>query len=97
MEGTSTIFFFVLQMKITAMVVSISVVILICHILEPFSHTALFTSLFGVCSMHGVGHTVLLTTTNILETISYASNFLFYCIFNQQFAKTLKSLCECDS
>ena len=82
-----------LQFRATAMVVSISVVFVFCHIVEPFSHSGLFSTLFGLCSLYNDSHRVLLITTNIAEVFSYATNFYFYCLFNKQFRGVLKHCC----
>ena len=85
-----------LQMRVTAMVVSISIVYIACHLPEPFAHSGVFTTLFGECSRYGKGHRTLIITVNVLETFSYASNFFFYYKFNRQFACTLRAFCECE-
>jgi hypothetical protein len=82
-----------LQVRATAMVLSISAVFLLCHIVEPFSHSGLFSTLFGVCSLYNEAHRTLLITTNILEVFSYATNFFFYCVFNKQFRGVLRHCC----
>ena len=84
-----------LQMRVTAMVISISVVYIVCHFLEPLSHPGIFGHFFSMCALFDHGHKALILTTNILETFSYASNFFFYCIFNRQFSNALESLCQC--
>ena len=79
-------------MRATAMVVSISVVYVLCHFIEPFSHTGIYSSIFGKCKVYSKNHRILLVTTNITELFSYASNFYFYCIFNKQFRGVLRSI-----
>ena len=83
-----------LQMKATAMVVSISIVFVLCHSIEPFAHSGLYVQLVGdKCKVYNTAHRILLFTTNTAEVFSYASNFYFYCLFNKQFRGVLKQGC----
>lgn len=83
------------QNKCTAMLLGITVTFTICHIFEPFVHPVVYQGLFGYCSIFTSTYRNLTLTINILEVTSYASNFVFYCVFNQEFAKSVKSLLRC--
>ena len=76
-----------LQIRVTIMLISISVVYLICHLPEPFAHQAIYSSIFGPCSVYSKAFRVYVMVTNNLELFSYAINFIPYCIFNEQFRK----------
>ena len=86
-----------LQMRVTTMVISISVVYVVCHIPEPFAHPGPFGTFFGFCSLFGRGHRTMIIITNVLDTFSYASNFFFYYVFNKHFASALNSMCCCNN
>ena len=83
------------QTKMTAMLTSISTVFVICHSLEPFVHTPVYTSISGPCGIYSELYNFLVITVNVSEAISYASNFISYWIFNKQFIITLKLMTSC--
>ena len=86
-----------MQMRATLMVVSISIVFLVCHSLEPFSHSSIFSALFGKCNVYGTNHRIFIIYTNAMETVTLATNFFFYCLFNKQFWSVLKGMCCCKN
>jgi hypothetical protein len=75
------------------MLVSILIVFVLCHLVEPLSHSSLFAELWGVCEVYSEGHFTQIMVTNGLEWFSFASNFIFYCIFHKQFQESLKKAC----
>ena len=79
------------------MLVSISVVFLLCHFLEPMSHSVLYGAIFGECAVYTEAHLIQVMVTNTLEMFSYASNFVFYCIFHLRFRRFLKRMLCCQS
>ena len=83
------------QTRMTAMLTSISTVFVICHSLEPFVHTPIYTSIAGACGIYSELYNFLVVTVNVSEAISYASNFVSYWIFNKQFVITLKLMASC--
>ena len=85
------------QHKMTKMLLSIAMVFLITRFLEPFIHPSIYTSMFGTCSEHSTSYNVLLIIANVAESISFASNFVSYCVFNHQFVITLRALLGCAS
>ena len=84
-----------LQTKCTAMLLSITITFVLCHILEPFIHSAVYTSLFGYCSLYTITYRTIAMFVNLLETFSYAINFIFYCVFNKDFASRMKEMLKC--
>ena len=68
------------QTRMTAMLTSISTVFLICHSLESFVRTPVYTSIAGHGSTHTDLYNILVVTVNIAE--SFASNFISYWVFN---------------
>ena len=83
------------QHKMTKMLLSIAMVFLITRFLEPFIRPSIYTSMFGTCSEHSTSYNVLLITANVAESISFASNFVSYCVFNHQLVITLRELLGC--
>jgi hypothetical protein len=84
------------EARITAMLVVISAVFVICEILEPFVHSGVFGSIFGNCSLYSNAYSITLLVANVLEVILFSVNFIIYCIFYRHFTATLKSLCCCS-
>lgn len=84
------------QNKCTAMLLGITITFVLCHILEPFIHSVIYTTLFGCCSVFAMTYRNLVMSVNTLETISFASNFIFYCVFNKEFAAGVKKMLKCE-
>ena len=85
------------QYKMTQMLLSITMVFLITKLLEPFIHPSIYTNIFGTCSDYSTNYNILVVVANTAESISFASNFISYCVFNQQFVTTLKTTFGCSS
>ena len=83
------------QTRMTAMLLSISTLFVVCNVLEPLVLPDVYTTLFGKCSQYSDQYNILLMTANILELVSFASNFLCYCIFNRSFRMTLGRCFPC--
>ena len=83
------------QMRLTIMAVFISIVTLVCHVLEPFLDTHLFKLIAGDCSVMESMYVSLVLAVYVLESVSYASNFFIFCAFNKQFVQYVKKLCQC--
>ncbi|ELU13493.1 hypothetical protein CAPTEDRAFT_216221 [Capitella teleta] len=79
--------------RVSVMLVSILITFVLCHLLEPLSHSSLFAVLWGVCEVYSESHYTQIMVTNGLEWFSFASNFIFYCIFHKQFQDSLKKSC----
>ena len=79
-----------LQVRITAMMIAISVVFLLCHAMEPFVHAPVYAAIHGECRLGTKAYVVQRAVANTLEVFSFSSNFFFYCIFHKQFVSTLK-------
>ena len=84
-----------LQFRITILTLCISTTFFFCHFLEPFANYGIQSSIFGPCSMATMRYTTFLMMINILEMISFAINFLFYCVFNRRFCEELDKLLGC--
>ncbi len=80
------------QNRVTAMLLSISTVFVVCNSLEPFIHASIYSTLFGECSLETREYETARMFGNMFETISYASNFVTYCVFNQVFLSQVKQL-----
>jgi hypothetical protein len=86
------------QTRLTIMMISISSVFVICHSLEPIAQSELYKYIFGPCSTYTTAYRTIRVLANTLELFSFATNFIFYCIFNSEFLKRLKeTLCCCVS
>lgn len=83
------------QTKCTAMLLGITITFFLCHVFEPFIHPVFYRTMFGYCSVFTTTYRNLVMAVNLLETTSYASNFIFYCAFNNEFADTMKKILRC--
>ena len=83
------------QNRITVMLLSISTVFVFSHLLEPFIHASIFSTIFGECSIETAEYETFRMFGNLFETVSYASNFVVYCIFNPTFIIFVKQLFGC--
>ena len=86
-----------MQIRTTAMLITISLIFIVCHALEPFIHSGLYTSIFGPCSTYTDTYDFWRMFINTLEIFSFATNFIVYCIFNKLFVAALRRLCKCGS
>ncbi|ELU03251.1 hypothetical protein CAPTEDRAFT_210740, partial [Capitella teleta] len=77
------------KIRISAMLVSISAVYVSCHVMEPFTYSAIYGVINGADQVHNEAHMTLMAITNILELFSMTCNFVFYCIFYKPFQATL--------
>ena len=80
------------QNRLTIMLLSISVVFILCHILEPLLETSIFTSVFGDCSLETSEYETLRMFGNWFESLTWISNFVSYCLFNHVFFRNLKKV-----
>ncbi len=85
------------QSKMTGMLLSITFVFLACNIVEPFSHSTIYQTIFGECAILTEQYATYRMLTNLLEIVSYSSNFVSFCVFNEQFVNILKSMLPCCS
>ena len=83
------------QNRMTAMLLSISTVFLFSHLLEPFIHASIFSTIFGECSIETPQYETFRMFGNLFETVSYASNFVAYCVFNPIFLLYVRQLFGC--
>ncbi len=83
------------QSKMTGMLLSITFVFLACNIVEPFSHSTIYETIFGECSSMTEQYATYRMITNLLEIVSYSSNFVSFCVFNKQFVNMLKAILPC--
>ena len=83
------------QNKLTVMLICVSVMFLIAHLLEPFSHAQVYTSLFGECKLVTDEYKIFRLISNILEVSSYSLNFVVYSAFNAMFRRALLTLVPC--
>lgn len=84
-----------MQVRTTGMLITVSLVFLLCNIMEPFIHSGVYTSLFGRCSIYTETYALLRTVSNTLEMLSFATNFIVYCLFMKQFVVALSAKCIC--
>lgn len=85
------------QNKITAMLLSITGVFIVCNILEPFAHLQICPHVFGLCASVDGTCDIVSVIANNLESIAFASNFVSYCIFNNQFVQVLQGRICCKN
>ena len=85
------------QNKITAMLLSISSVFVLGNLLEPFTKVSIVTSMFGECSTESSEYETFKMFSNMFLMVSYASNFVSYCIFHDVFLSQIKRLFGCKS
>ena len=80
------------QTRVSVMMISISAILVACHVMEPFIHTDVAQAVFGPCSIYTDAYKTLSVVVNTLEVFSHASNFIFYCVFNSSFREGLREL-----
>ena len=85
------------QNKITAMMLSISCVFVFGNLLEPFTKVSIVTSMFGECSTESSEYETFKMFSNMLLMVTYASNFVSYCLFHDVFLLHIKRLFGCKS
>ena len=86
-----------LQLRITAMMIGITITFLVCHVVEPFSHGSVYRAIHGPCSLRTDQYMTQRVVTNNLELLSYSTNFIFYSIFHKQFRASLRRLFHCTA
>ena len=90
------------QERMTAMLLSISMVFAVSHAMEPFLIPSVYNEMAGPYSDLTDLYNTLLMIVNTTESVSFASNFISYCCFNRHFIKSLKDMfryfkCKCCS
>ena len=85
-----------IKIRVSIMVVVISFISLISHLMEPFVHPQVYSSLFKLCP-YTEFHMDLISYSNTLEVVSYSCNFVFYCLFNRQFVRALRKMFHCKT
>ena len=85
------------QLKMTTMLITISFVFLVCHLPEPFAHSEVYKTMFGRNSIEHHDFIRYRMVANLLEIISFSTNYFFYFLFNKQFSCTLKRTLRCVS
>lgn len=85
------------QFKASVMLVSISVVFIVCHSIEPFAHGALYASIYGACAVTQPAFQIVRVVANIMEIFSYSTNFIFYFIFNSKFSHRVRIIMGCTA
>ena len=83
------------HIRVTTLLICVCLIFLVCHFPEPFVHSEIYMSLFGRCSIQTVAYRRFVMVTNVLETVSYATNFFPYVIFIRPFRQTLVDMCIC--
>ena len=88
------------QERMTAMLLSISMVFAISNVMEPFLVPSVYNEMAGPCGNYTDLYNTLLMVVNVAESISFASNFVSYCCFNKQFVVSLTEMvrymkCKC--
>lgn len=82
-----------LQSRCSIMLFAITMSFIFCHFLEPFIHMEIYSSLFGECSIYRMTFRDFRMVIKVLECASYAaSGFVFYCIFNKEFASRMNKM-----
>ena len=90
------------QERMTAMLLSISMVFAVSHAMEPFLVPSVYNEMVGPCGDSTDLYYTLLMVFNTAESVSFASNFICYCCFNKHFVESLKDMfryfkCKCCS
>ncbi len=83
------------QLRLVSLVVAISVVFVLCNVLEPFTHSRIYAGMFGECSLNSEAYRILRVVSNILEMFSFAINFVLFCMFSRQFRLACSRLLCC--
>ena len=83
------------QNKTTVMLLSISSVFVLCNLLEPFSYVSIYTAIFGECSDESIEFEIFRMFASIFQTMTYASNFVSYCLFHNLFLSYVGYLFTC--
>ena len=83
------------QNKTTLMLLTISSVFVLCNLLEPFSYVNIYTAIFGKCSDETTQFEIFRMFASILQSMTYASNFLSYCLFYNLFLSYVGYLFTC--
>ena len=84
-----------MQNRTTAMLITIALILILCHVIDPLSQSGIYRSIFGRCSTNTNHYNFVRALSNCLETFSYATNFFIYYTFHQQFRITLLSFIRC--
>ena len=79
------------------MLLSISSVFVLGNLLEPFTKVSIVTSMFGECSTESSEYETFKMFSNMFLMVSYASDFVSYCIFDDVFLSQIKRLFGCKS
>lgn len=85
------------QIRLTLMLICVSIGFMVGHLPDSFSHIGVVTSIFGKCSMCSVEYHYFRLISNSLETASYSYHFFIYVIFNQQYKDVLRKTLLCYS
>ena len=83
------------QNKTTVMLLSISSVFVLCNLLEPFSYVSIYTAIFGECSDESTEFEIFRMFASIFQSMTYASNFVSYCLFHNLFLSYVGYLFTC--
>lgn len=80
------------QHRMTKMLLCITILFVITNCLEPFMHPNIYAVIFGKCSEYSHQRNILVLIVNTAEAISFASNFVIFCVFNPHFVVALKQV-----
>ena len=77
------------QLRVSAMLLSVSLVYLACHVAEPFSHHAIYNAINGPNSDYTAGFRHFQIAMRVLEMVSYSTNLFPYVVCNPLFRGVL--------
>ena len=83
------------QNKMTAMLVSISFMFVICHLMELILYVIVDEGDIETYFGESEHYDILIMTAKVMETLSFASNFVFYCACNRPFSQTIRKMFNC--
>ena len=83
------------QNKMTAMLVSISFMFVICHLMESVLYMLVDEGDIETYFGEREDYDVLIMTAKVMETMSFAFNFIFYCACNRPFSQTIRKMFNC--
>ena len=84
------------QNKMTAMLICISFMFVVCHFIEAVVYVLVNQEDITTYFDNGEHYSALIVAVMTMEAISFASNFIFYCICNRVFADSIRNMFRCQ-
>ena len=84
------------HVKLLSMILGIAAMLVVCHSLEPLTQPPVTIAIMDdECAIYSETYRALVMFVTCLETLSYASNFLFYFMCNNIIRKSLIDMVKC--